>query len=83
MTWRVIVPFCLFSPVTAMVVPKDAVVRSANGEAVVWRHDAAEMFAPRPVRTTPFDAQRVIIAAGVSKGERIVVRAADLVNQVR
>jgi membrane fusion protein, heavy metal efflux system len=70
-------------PVTAMVVPKDAVVRSPNGEAIVWRHEDAELFEPRPVRTTPFDATRVIIAAGVGKGDRVVVRASDLVNQVR
>jgi cobalt-zinc-cadmium efflux system membrane fusion protein len=70
-------------PVTAVIVPKDAIVRSANGEAMVWRHEAAEMFEPRPVRTTPFDATRVIVAAGVSKGDRVVVRASDLVNQVR
>jgi hypothetical protein len=70
-------------PMTAMIVPKDAVVRSTNGEAMVWRHNVAEVFSPQPVRTTPFDAKRVIIAAGVSKGDRIVVRAADLVNQVR
>ena len=70
-------------PVTAMIVPKDALVRSANGEAMVWKHEEAELFEPRPVRTTPFDATRVIIAAGVSKGDRVVVRASDLVNQVR
>jgi membrane fusion protein, heavy metal efflux system len=70
-------------PVTAMIVAKDAVVRSANGEAMVWRHEDAEMFEPRPVRVTPFDASRVIIAAGVGKGDRVVVRASDLVNQVR
>jgi RND family efflux transporter MFP subunit len=70
-------------PVTAMIVPKDAVARSANGEAIVWRHEAAEIFEPRPVRVTPFDASRVIIAAGVTKGDRVVVRGSDLVNQVR
>ena len=62
-------------PVTAMIVPKDAVVRSANGEAIVWLHEEAELFEPRPVRVAPFDAARVIIAAGVSKGDRVVVRA--------
>jgi RND family efflux transporter MFP subunit len=70
-------------PVTATIVPKDAIVRSANGEAIVWRHEAAEIFEPRPVRVTPFDALRVIIAAGVTKGDRVVVRGSDLVNQVR
>jgi cobalt-zinc-cadmium efflux system membrane fusion protein len=70
-------------PLTALIVPKDAVVRSANGEAIVWRHEEAELFEPRPVRVAPFDAARVIIAAGVTKGDRVVVRASDLVNQVR
>lgn len=70
-------------PVTALIVPKDSVVRSANGEAIVWRHEEAELFEPRPVRVTPFDAARVIIAAGVAKGDRVIVRASDLVNQVR
>ena len=70
-------------PVTALIVPKDAVVRSANGEAIVWRHEQAELFLPQPVRTVPFDASRVIIAAGAAKGDRVVVRASDLVNQVR
>ena len=70
-------------PVTALIVPRDAVVRSANGEAIVWRHVAPERFEPRPVRTTPLDASRLILASGVAEGDRIVVRAADLVNQVR
>jgi multidrug efflux pump subunit AcrA (membrane-fusion protein) len=69
--------------VNAMIVPKDAVVRSANGEAIVWRHEAAEIFEPRPVRVTPFDASRVAIVNGVEKGDRVVVRGSDLVNQVR
>jgi RND family efflux transporter MFP subunit len=70
-------------PLSAMIVPKDAVVRASNGEAVVWIHEMAELFEPRPVRITPLDASRVIVAAGVSKGERVVTRAAGLVNQVR
>jgi RND family efflux transporter MFP subunit len=71
------------APVTALIVPKDAIVRSANGEAIVWRHEDAELFEPRPVRVAPFDATRVFIAAGVAKGDRVIVRGSDLVNQVR
>jgi membrane fusion protein, heavy metal efflux system len=71
------------APVTAMVVPKDAVVRSSNGEAIVWVHESAEMFEPRPVRIEPFDATRVLLTAGAATGDRVIVRAADLVNQVR
>ena len=34
-------------------------------------------------RTEPFDASRVVVRAGVAPGERVVVRGAGLVNQVR
>jgi RND family efflux transporter MFP subunit len=71
------------APTTALVVQRDAVVRSANGEAVVWLRAEPERFEPRPVRTQPFDATRLIIAAGVAEGERVVTRAADLINQIR
>jgi RND family efflux transporter MFP subunit len=70
-------------PTTGIVVQRDAVVRSSNGEAVVWLHVEPERFEARPVRTHPFDATRLIVAAGVTDGERIVVRGADLINQIR
>jgi hypothetical protein len=59
------------------------VVRGGNGEAQVWRHTDPERFDSRPVRTEPFDAMRMIVRAGVAQGERIVVRGAELINQVR
>jgi len=31
----------------------------------------------------PVDAARVIVAAGINQGERIVVRGTDLINQIR
>jgi len=71
------------APTTGIVVPREAVVRSANGEAIVWLHVEPERFEPRPVRTQPFDATRVVVAAGVTEGERVVPRGADLINQIR
>jgi RND family efflux transporter MFP subunit len=66
-----------------IIMPRDAVVRGANGEAVVWRHTDPERFEARPVRTEPFDATRLVIRAGLSEGERIVVRGSELINQIR
>jgi membrane fusion protein, heavy metal efflux system len=66
-----------------IIIGRDAVVRGGNGESIVWRHIEAELFEPRPVRTEPFDATRVLIAAGIGEGERIVVRGAELINQIR
>jgi RND family efflux transporter MFP subunit len=69
--------------VSAMVLPREAVLTGANGESLVWQHAEAERFEPRPVRTEPFDATRVIVRAGIAEGDRIVVRGSELINQVR
>ena len=71
------------TPVTGLIVPKDAVVRSANGESVVWLSLEPERFEARPVRTRPFDATRMIIAGGGMQDDRGVIRGADFVNQIR
>ncbi|HXZ17195.1 MAG TPA: HlyD family efflux transporter periplasmic adaptor subunit, partial [Roseiarcus sp.] len=68
---------------TGVIIDRDAVVRGGNGEAIVWRHGEPEYFEARPVRTEPFDATHVIVAAGLADGDRIVVRGAELINQVR
>lgn len=69
--------------VTGMIISRDAVVRGSNGETIVWRHVEPEQFEARPVRTQPFDAANVVIAAGVESGDRIVTRGAELINQIR
>src|SRR5262245_44887129 len=71
------------APTEGLIIARDAVVRSSNGEAVVWVHVEPERFEPKPVRTQPFDATRVIVAAGLTQGDRIVVRGAELINQIR
>jgi RND family efflux transporter MFP subunit len=68
---------------TGMIVPRDAVVKSGNGELLIWRHAEPERFEPLPVRAEAFDAAHFVIRAGVKDGERIVVRGAELINQVR
>ncbi len=71
------------APTEGIIIARDAIVRSSNGEAVVWVHVEPERFEPKPVRTQPFDAARVIVAAGLTQGDRIVVRGAELINQIR
>ena len=71
------------APVSGLVVPRNAVVRSGNGENIVWLHTGPERFEPKPVRVVPVDAARVIVDAGVNAGEHIVVRGTDLINQIR
>jgi cobalt-zinc-cadmium efflux system membrane fusion protein len=71
------------APIDGIVVPDAAVVRAPNGLPQVWLKVGPERFAPRPVRTAPLDGERVILTFGVAKGERVVVEAAELINQVR
>ncbi|WP_247772576.1 efflux RND transporter periplasmic adaptor subunit [Bradyrhizobium sp. 192] len=71
------------APVAGLIFPRDAVVRSGNGENIVWLHSEPERFEPRPVRVLPVDADRVMVAAGLNEGERIVIRGTDLINQIR
>ena len=63
--------------------PRAAVVRSANGQDLVYEHVSAERFQPRPVRIEPLDGERVLIAAGIAADKRIVVQGAELIDQVR
>jgi cobalt-zinc-cadmium efflux system membrane fusion protein len=58
-------------------------VRAPNGLPQVWVKVAPERFAPRPIRTKPLDGERVVVTSGLAKGDRIVVEAAELINQVR
>ena len=44
---------------------------------------SAERFEPRAVRTEPLDAERVIVAAGLEPGKRVVVQGAELLDHVR
>lgn len=66
-----------------LIFPRDAVVKSNNGESVVWVHVAPERFEPRPVRIEPLDAKNIIVTAGLNASDRVVVRGADLINQIR
>jgi RND family efflux transporter MFP subunit len=64
-------------------VPRNALVRSASGQDVVFEHVAAERFEARPVRVEPLDGKSVLIAAGLDAGKRVVVQGAELLEQIR
>ena len=68
---------------TGIAAPRDAVIRGANGEDIVYIHTDPEVFEPRAVRTEPLDATRVLIVAGVASGDRLVTQGAELLNQLR
>lgn len=63
--------------------PLAAVVRGNSGLPQVWIKESPERFRPAEVKTQPLDGERVLILAGVKPGDRVVTRAAELINQIR
>jgi membrane fusion protein, heavy metal efflux system len=63
--------------------PTNAVVKAANNQAIVWKHETAERFVSLPVTTTALDANSVVVTSGINPGARIVIDGASFVNQVR
>jgi membrane fusion protein, heavy metal efflux system len=63
--------------------PREAILRSANGQSIVYEHTNAERFVAREVRVEALDAERVLVVAGIEPGRRIVGRGAELLNQIR
>lgn len=69
--------------VKGLAVPRTSVLRSANGQTIVFEHTAAERFEPRIVRVEPLDAENALVLDGLTAGKRVVVQGAELLNQIR
>jgi len=68
---------------SGVALPAQALVRNPSNQTVVWVKKAPELYAPRVVRYRPLDAERVMVTAGLQDGERVVVQATNLINQIR
>ncbi|MBX9883306.1 MAG: hypothetical protein K2X73_15245 [Sphingomonas sp.] len=77
---RVAVSFADGPARRGIVLPAEAIVR--EGGDMVWVKTSPLTYAPRPVRTVPA-GDGVLIAGGLAAGERVVVRGASLIAQVR
>lgn len=66
-----------------MAVPISALVRNPSNQTVVWVKRSPEHYAPRIVHYQPLDGERVLVTAGLQDGERVVVQATHLINQIR
>ncbi|KMO33174.1 RND transporter [Methylobacterium variabile] len=66
-----------------LALPRASVVRTANGQDVVYAHTTAERYEAQAVRVAPLDGTRVLIEAGLKPGTRVVVQGAELLDQVR
>lgn len=67
----------------AVVLPAAAIVKNPSNQDVVWVHTGAETFVPKVVRWQALDGSRIAVQQGLTEGDRVVVRGASLLNQVR
>lgn len=63
--------------------PRTSVIRSSNGQDIVFVHSGPERFEPKEIRVLPLDGQQVVVAAGLEAGSRVVTEGAELLNQIR
>jgi hypothetical protein len=69
--------------IKGVVLPARAVVRNPSNEPIVWIKSGAERFIPQPVQFRPLDANTVVVTQGLSADNRVVVRGAPLIAQIR
>jgi hypothetical protein len=60
-----------------------ALMKNPANQAIVWVKTAPERFEPRTVTTEPLDGTDVAVTSGLKAGDRVAVRAATLINQIR
>jgi membrane fusion protein, heavy metal efflux system len=69
--------------IKGIVLPAQAVVRSAANEPVVWIKLGAERYLAQRVTVRPLDAETVIVTQGLGADNRVVVQGAPLLAQIR
>ncbi|PKO88689.1 MAG: hypothetical protein CVU18_06460 [Betaproteobacteria bacterium HGW-Betaproteobacteria-12] len=69
--------------VQGMAIPAAALMKSPVNQDIVWVKTAPERFVPRVVTAEPLDGGNVVVTAGLQPGDRVAVRAAALINQIR
>ncbi len=69
--------------IKGVAVPAKSLVRNSSNQTTVWVKLAPEHYESRVVRFQPLDAEHVSITDGLNDGERVVIHAANLLNQIR
>jgi len=71
------------STVQGIAIPAAALMKNPANQSIVWVKTAPESFAPRVVTAEPLDGTHMAVTAGLQPGDRVAVRAASLINQIR
>lgn len=70
------------SKVSGVALARSAIVRSTSGQDTVYIHSAAEKFEKRIVRSENLDAANALVSSGLAHGDRVVVKGAELLDQM-
>ena len=70
-------------PVRGIIVNRKAIAQAPNGQTVVFKRLAPERYEPVAIAFDDVDLDRVRITGGLQAKDQIIVRAAQLVNQIR
>jgi len=65
------------------VLPAEAITRNPANQPVLWIKSGTERYIPQPVQFTALDASTVVVSAGLGADNRVVVRGAALLAQIR
>jgi hypothetical protein len=71
------------STVPGIRVPAAALMKNPANQSIVWVKTAPERIEPRTVTAEPLDGTHVAVTSGLKAGDRVAVRAATLINQIR
>lgn len=69
--------------IKGFIIPAEAVVRNPANQQVVWIKSGAERFISQPVQFLPLDSSTVVVTNGFGADNRVVIRGASLIAQIR
>jgi multidrug efflux pump subunit AcrA (membrane-fusion protein) len=64
-------------------VPRESVLRTSDGQEILWERRSAEIFVAHQVSPLPIDAHSVLIPSKLGPGVRVVTIGAAVLGQIR
>lgn len=69
--------------ISGFALPSAALMKNASNQSILWVKTQPERFEPRLVTFEVLDGVQIAVTSGLATGDRVVVQAAILINQIR
>jgi hypothetical protein len=69
--------------ISGVKVPRESVLRTSDGQEILWERRSAEIFVAHQVSPLPIDADSVLIPSKLGPGVRVVTVGAAVLGQIR